>query len=343
MIELLSKTKKYLLIGPYIIWFGLNTITCLLLINQFGFFSSLNYPVSFFLLGTLIIWHFGHVLFPLYLKQEGQFNRKLYAVAGINIALIALGISSHFWVPLLNGFSLPNPLGVRISIWCLLILLGMIMMASIRIAEVYHQRSIKEIGDEAEKAKAELQLLKNQISPHFLFNTLNNIYGLAYMKDDRAAKMISQLSKIMRYLLDQCEHSFVPITKERDLLGDYLSLQSLKYENSKNVDFYYSGLHLNHQIVPMILVNFVENCFKHSDLDHNPEGWIKIRMEVENDKLLFSTENTCSRKLSGIESKQGIGQKNSIKLLQANYPDKHELTIHEDSNIYHLNLLIEDL
>jgi LytS/YehU family sensor histidine kinase len=187
--------------------------------------------------------------------------------------------------------------------------------------------------------ETELKLLKTQISPHFLFNTLNNIYGLAYMKDDRAADMISKLSKIMRYLLDEGDQPSVSLAKERDLIEHYLSLQLLKHEAAKNVDFYHEGVQHRQRIVPMVLINFVENCFKHSDLETNSAAWIKISLEVEDNELHFVTENSVRKDLKETSlGRKGIGLANSLKLLEANYPNKHEVEINQTDQVYQLDL-----
>ncbi len=185
----------------------------------------------------------------------------------------------------------------------------------------------------------ELKFLRMQIHPHFLFNTLNNIYGLAYLKDERAAVMISKLSKLLRYLLYDCDQSKVRLANEKDLIENYLSVQLLKHEDVQNVDFYHAGIANGNMIAPMILINFIENCFKHSDLESNPQGWIKISMEVENNELNFRTENTVREEIeeTSMEHK-GIVLTNSLKLLEANYPEKHKVDITKENHVYRLDL-----
>jgi sensor histidine kinase YesM len=231
------------------------------------------------------------------------------------------------------------PKFVRVGLWLMMVLLGIIFMASIRVARVYYLKAVQKIEYKAQRAEAELKLLKSQISPHFLFNTLNNIYGLAYLRDERAAEMISKLSKLLRYLLYDCEQHKVPLSKEKDLIEHYLSIQLLKHEDSRNVDFYHAGITSNNMIAPMILINFIENCFKHSDLESNPQGWIKISLEVENNELNFRTENTTREVIEEIPiDRKGIGLTNSLKLLKANYPGKHEVEITREDHVYQLDL-----
>ena len=140
-------------------------------------------------------------------------------------------------------------------------------------------------------------------------------------------------------MLYDCDQPRVPLSKEKDLIEHYLSIQLLKHEDPLNVDFYYAGVTNNNTIAPMILINFIENCFKHSDLECNPQGWIKISLEVENDELNFRTENTVKEEISEIPiDRKGIGLTNSLKLLEANYPGKHEVEISRQDHVYHLEL-----
>ena len=126
------------------------------------------------------------------------------------------------------------------------------------------------------------------------------------------------------------------------MIQHYLNIQLLKHEDSLNVDFYHAGITNSHMIAPMILINFIENCFKHSDLETNTEGWIKISLEVDNNELIFRTENTFKEDLEGIsKNHMGIGLTNSLKLLKANYPEKHEVDITKENHIYQLNLKIK--
>ena len=154
--------------------------------------------------------------------------------------------------------------------------------------------------------------------------------------------MISRLSKLLRYLLYDCEQKRVPLAKEKDLIEHYLSIQMLKHEEQLNVDFYHAGVGLQHMIAPMILINFIENCFKHSDLESNPQGWINISLEVENNELHFRTENTRKEVMEASPAdRRGIGLTNSLKLLEANYPDQHKVDIIEETDLYVLDLKLQ--
>lgn len=345
MSKALSKTERFLKIGPYILWFGMHLAISLALLFQRGLADTLYYLVTYFFFGSLVIWFFGFRVFPKYLVQEGRFNLGLIGLAGINIVLFAVGLYAHtLMAEVLQLTQVSDqyaPKSVRVALWALMVILGIVYMASIRVARVYYLKAIQKMELKAERAEAELNLLKSQISPHFLFNTLNNIYGLAYLKDERAAEMISKLSGLLRYLLYDCNRPKVPLTKERELIENFLDIQLLKHEDTRNVDFYHAGITDNHRIAPMILINFIENCFKHSDLESNPQAWIKISLEVENYELSFRTENTFRGATGTVPTNHmGIGLTNSLKLLEANYPGKHQIAVTAENNVHQLDLKI---
>jgi len=346
MSSAVSKTERFLKVGPFFIWFGMNSLITVGLGYQRDFVDSIYYLSTYFLFGSLIIGHFGYLLFPKYLASDGKITKKVGFSIIINLSLFILGVTFQFvMIDVLGALQTPEryaPISVRLITWSLLVSLGMVLMASIRLAGIYHDKTVKKMEDRVQRAQSELLLLKNQISPHFLFNTLNNIYGLAYLGDTRAAEMISKLSQIMRYLLYDCDQEKVPLSKESDLIEYYLSLQSLKYEEQVNIDFYQAGIKYSHFISPMILINFVENCFKHSDLENNPEGWINIYLEVENNEMIFRTENTIKKEMETILfERNGIGSTISKKLLEANYPGKHQLKTESKDQLYTVDLKIE--
>lgn len=343
MSKALSKTEQFLKVGPFILWFGMNAAISLVLSYQRGLPDTVYYLTTYFFFGSVVIWFFGFKLFPEYLSREGKIDSRLKLFIGVNILLFIIGIGSHSIMAEVLGLTHIGdryaPKSVRVAIWVLVVLLGIVLMASNRVAGFYHRRTVREIEHKAERAEAELKLLKSQISPHFLFNTLNNIYGLAYLRDKRAAEMISKLSKLLRYLLYDCDRPKVLLTKEKELIQHYLSIQLLKHEGVQNVDFYHAGITNNNKIAPMILINFIENCFKHSDLETNPQGWIKISLEVDKGQLYFRTENTFKQEIEEASiDYMGIGLTNSLKLLEANYSGRHEVDITKKNKVYQLHL-----
>lgn len=191
-----------------------------------------------------------------------------------------------------------------------------------------------------EKLEGELKFLKTQVNPHFLFNTLNNIYSLAYRQHPNAAPMIATLSKIMRYHLYDGSRERVSLIKETELLQDFIALQQLKYGDSINLDFYTEGIENQHVIAPLLLINFIENSFKHSDADINPDAFIHIGLTVEGGELQFSVENSFQlpTAMANKIDEEGFGLKNAKRLLDLTYPDRYELTQKAEGGIYSVQL-----
>ena len=171
---------------------------------------------------------------------------------------------------------------------------------------------------------------------HFLFNTLNNIYSLAYRQHPNAAPMIATLSKIMRYHLYDGSRERVSLEKEAEMLQDLIALQRLKHGDSLNVDFYAEGINHQHQIAPLLLINFIENSFKHGDADSNPDAFINVGLTVEDGQLRFSVQNSFKEigKLGG----EGFGLKNAQRLLDLAYPNRYELAQKAVNSVYSVNL-----
>ncbi len=178
-----------------------------------------------------------------------------------------------------------------------------------------------------QQLSAELKFLKNQINPHFLFNTLNNLYTLCYMKDDRAAPMVVKLSEMMRYMLKPTPEEGLPIQDEIAFLQNFIQLQKLKTDDEREVIFEVEGITGEHAIPPLLLLNFFENSFKHGDWEKNPKGWIRASLRG-NGKNGFDFRIENSVKASTPTNwEKGIGLKNAERRLALLYPESHRLSI----------------
>ncbi|MFA8451838.1 MAG: sensor histidine kinase [Bacteroidales bacterium] len=183
-----------------------------------------------------------------------------------------------------------------------------------------------------EKTENELHFLKNQMNPHFFFNTLNNIYGLAYKQDKRAPEVILMLSESMRYIIYETQSHYVPLSKEISFLKNYIELEQLRLINNKNVHFNLDIPNSTLKIAPLILLPFIENCFKHSNIDENTEAHININIWLESDNLNFSCENTFTPKTQ--KKPGGVGTANVKKRLNLIYKENYELENNIKNNTY---------
>ncbi|RZL38548.1 MAG: histidine kinase [Pedobacter sp.] len=191
---------------------------------------------------------------------------------------------------------------------------------------------------ESEKKDMELQFLKSQLNPHFLFNSLNNIYSLAYQKSEKTADAILKLSEIMRYMIYESNDSWVALSKEVEYVQSYIELHKLRFKDGAAVEITLNGEIDGQKIVPLILISFVENAFKHG-VANDPEDPIKINI-IANQKILhFSVSNKKSK--NNKDAMGGVGLNNVERRLQLLYPDRYKLNIVNSATHYTTELMLD--
>ncbi|WP_443936759.1 histidine kinase [Pedobacter sp. MW01-1-1] len=191
---------------------------------------------------------------------------------------------------------------------------------------------------ETEKAQAELSFLKAQVNPHFLFNTLNNIYTLAIIKDDNTAPSIMKLSKIMRYITDEAGHDFVDLKNEIDCISNFIALQQLRLTQKTMLVYELKGSFENKKIAPLILMAFVENIFKYGISNHQKSTLI-IKLNTQERFINLYCQNTIFPEKKNTE-RTGIGLENTKQRLKYIYPDRHMLSINNSDGFFTVNLSI---
>ena len=196
------------------------------------------------------------------------------------------------------------------------------------------QKKLAEIHKE--KTDAELKLLKTQINPHFLFNTLNNIYGLSLKKSDQTPEIILKLAKIMRYNIFDSAKDKVSVQKEIENIQDFIDIQRIRHK-SVSVEFIHSIDDISQEISPLILLHFVENAFKHGASESRFDSYIRINLKLENRTLIYKVEN--SKELGLTKDSTKIGLKNIKRQLELLY-SKHILTIDNSDKIFRITLKI---
>ncbi len=183
---------------------------------------------------------------------------------------------------------------------------------------------------EKEKVNAELSYLKAQINPHFLFNTLNSIYSSAIDENaDNTASAVVKLSGMMRYVISEAHHEYVPLEKELSYISDYIELQKIRLGETVHLIYGVTGSTAGKQIAPLILISFIENAFKHGV---NPEEYsnIEIEIDIHDDTLRLSVLNNKVKTVNGNIVKNNVGMENTTNRLQLLYPSRHELVIKDD-------------
>ncbi len=218
---------------------------------------------------------------------------------------------------------------VSIFLFTVVIALGMAIDTNKR----WRQTEQRALQAEADKANAELSFLKAQINPHFLFNTLNNIYSLAIVKDENTPGSIMKLSNILRYITDEVTTDFVPLQSEINCLNDYIELQRMRLGKKVRLEYSVEGNTENKIIAPLLLMCFAENIFKHG-LSNNEDTLLVIKLDATGDDktILF-----CQNKIFSAErmtERTGIGISNAKKRLEHLYYGRHSLIITKDNGLF---------
>ena len=191
--------------------------------------------------------------------------------------------------------------------------------------------------------QSELRFLKSQINPHFLFNTLNNLYALTLKKSDKAPEIVLKLAEIMRYMLYECNERRVHLSKEIQYLYNYLDLERLRQPKEADIQFVVEG-HVSEQLVaPLMFVPFVENSFKHGLNHATAGGFVQIRLSVQGEDVEFCIENSKVEHMPRPSHPRsgGIGLANVKQRLQILYPENHDLEIVDEPNRYRVILRLK--
>ncbi len=204
---------------------------------------------------------------------------------------------------------------------------------------ISNEQKRKEL--EKEKLHSELAFLKNQISPHFFFNTLNNIYSLTTFDTPAAQESILKLSKLMRYLLYDSEHGETLLSNEIDFMNNYIALMKLRINPRVNLEVFFPETYNDVSVPPLLFIPFIENAFKHG-ISSKGKSFIKISMDIKDGRLTFKSENSLgSGNQPSDPAHSGIGLDNVKKRLSLLFPGKHEMNVLQNESIFSVTLDIE--
>jgi two-component system, LytTR family, sensor kinase len=328
----------------------------------------------------LLIWVSLYYIFIRNVKMIGviEHSHPYFSIAvfisSIFNATLFYGVSSYILPKLAKGLSALRAIG-----WCILILLGfsfvetaldytfflnsndtstndyigqlisnsivnffvMTIGASFGLLKIWRKSEKQKEDLSKETLRAELDFLKAQVNPHFLFNVLNMAYSSASKNDDQeTAGIIEELANMMRYMLYESNVSKISLEKEIEYLQSFVNLQKkrLSSEVSPNIEFKIEGAIEKYQIAPLLLIPFVENAFKHGIRMGN-ETFIKIQLSVQNNTLLFEVKNSISKNSNELETQYGgVGLENVKKRLELLYPNQYQLIIQEEEKQYYVTL-----
>lgn len=202
-----------------------------------------------------------------------------------------------------------------------------IAASAIKIVKLWfsHMEQSKQL--EKDKIEAELKFLKAQINPHFLFNTLNNLYALTLKKSDEAPKVVLKLSELLDYMLYECSANTVSLENEVKHLKNYIELERLRYGNRLTFEALFDGDFSHYTIAPMIILPFIENSFKHGASSSCLKPYIRLRVSIREGKLDVEISNNKGVTTSTRSTSEGIGMKNVKRRLELQYPGAYQLAV----------------
>ena len=196
---------------------------------------------------------------------------------------------------------------------------------------------------ENEKVKAELSYLRSQINPHFFFNTLNTLYGLALKKSEQTPEVVMKLSELMSYILYEADREVVPLTKEIEQIERYIDLEQIRYDNRFETKLKVEGDIDQVNIPPLILLPFVENSFKHGVNKSSKDGWISIFINASGENLHVVIKNKVFSSNELKDGKSGVGITNVKRRLKLLYPDSHSLSCQKLASTFMVELTLESV
>ena len=265
------------------------------------------------------------------------FAALLWIIAGVAInyyyrvyVLIPAQEAMHFSTITRGGWQLPS--------YMLLIVHGT-NVTVFKLFKYWFKKQQEWMQAEKEKVTAELQLLKAQVHPHFLFNTLNNIYSFSLENSSKTPGLILKLSALLSYMLYDCSKDEVRLEKEIEIMKNYIDLEKERYGNNIDISWMVAGEANGKYIAPLLLLPFLENAFKHGTSEQVEKPWLSVDIAISENVLKCKLIN--SKNLDGSGKNGGIGIQNAMKRLEIIYFDKHELKINDEGNFFVVSLMLD--
>lgn len=338
------------IISHIIFWIVVFAITTII----FGRISG-SYVITAFHLILISPLYFFATYFALYYilpktvytgKYHKTFVFSVYLIFAVIILemimtmiLVVIPIPTQLSIDTIDGAYNIIALDTYLRVGAILAVVFLAVVIKLTKNTIAEQKRTQQL--EAQKLRAELDMLKSQIHPHFLFNTLNSLYALVLQKSDEAPEVVLQLSGILNYILYECNEKYVPLEKEITLLKDYVELQKLRYGKRVDVLFEIDDGVIRKKIIPLLIFPLLENCFKHGVGKSNSKTEIAITMKQIQGTLLIKICNTLHTNVNeDSQNKSGIGLANIRKRLELHYPKQHTFQIDQKNNTYCVELSI---
>ena len=317
--------------------------------NILRFDEFLAYFIQLFAIytcGFALYWVNHHLLINKVLTNFGVFHYlwmatvfTLAASPALSQFALLLPINGHEFTLLPSGNQDPfDPWNLRIAITI------MVISTPVILAFKWQKQAAEFAQLKQQSAQAELKWLQQQINPHFLFNTLNNLYSLTLAKSEQAPESILQLSNLLRFVVYKGGQDKVTLAEEVEYLTNYLALQQIRVNNRANIEFKLPtslAENSNVHIAPLLLIVLLENAFKHGVDATDQIAWIQAEVTLQDNKLRFICSNSIDLRHSKQPQVGGVGLDNLKRRLELVYPDKHQLVINQNTEMFSVELVLE--
>jgi two-component system sensor histidine kinase AlgZ len=289
-------------------------------------FTIFSYPVSYIAIPKLL-------LKGKYLIFLGSL--VIWLVVGWFLSVYFL---KYISAPLLDRMNMPRGDGYEWQCF-LCVITTAACFSSLSLGKQWLLKQRDFLQAQQEKITAELQLLKAQVHPHFLFNTLNNIYSFSLDRSPKTPELILKLSSLLSYMLYDCKAEQVKLEKEVEIMKDYIDLEKERYGNTIEISWTVEGAIRDVFISPLLMLPFLENAFKHGASEQIEKPWLGVDISVANNILKFKITNSKNEYSS--QSNNGIGINNVKKRLEFLYPGKYELKINDEGDFFAVSLMVK--
>ena len=311
--------------------------------NNLGMLTWIRVELVMMLIKLPYTYLMIYYLVPKFLIKRNYISFFFWALLATIIGGTAIWVLHYYYFDEFVHYIKPENF---FSAWFFYKSLDLVYVATfpiiLKLQQFYQQQERQNREIIEQKLNAELELLKNQLQPHFLFNTLNNLYAMVLTNDANTGKALLHLSAMMNYMLYECNVPAISLEKETEHLKNYIELEKIRYGKRVAVSFEYGGNLHDKKIAPLLLTGFVENAFKHGVGDMVANSWIRINAWEKDGELDFLVENSKAELIEETEkinTKGGIGLQNIRKRLELIYPQRHQLRIENgDTYLAHLKL-----
>lgn len=265
---------------------------------------------------------------------ERHYRKKLGSLSAVFlVSFIVLAVHADLQLKDLPGINL-------LLFWLPFILLSLSLGSILRVFIAGLEQRFRQADLSAAQSRSELQLLQSQLSPHFLFNTLNSLYGLSINDHHKVPALLVKLSDLLRYSIYDVKEMFVPLSSEIAYIQNYIDFEKIRIGERLELKTAITPVtSADIQIAPMLLIVFVENAFKHAKNTHSKNIRVEISLQTWENRILFAVKNSYEeRPVKKPDNHSGLGLDNTMKRLKALYPDQHQLLIEKKDNQYIVNL-----